>query len=326
MADRRAAGANASAAVVGLAVALALPASGAAGVVVAPYDLKVEHMDAPAADLEAVLDASGAEPYFERPIPRVIHQIWLGDAAAFVDDQARQWQQYALDHGYTYHLWTDHEDDRLRRILGEALYALMDECRSIGLYMGASDVLRYALLERAGGAYFDVDIPPPAADGATVDLGGFVPLAGAVFMSEGQAREIGNGAIYLQNCIMMASRHHPIVRRLVASLVPNRKRWMERGGAWDSSVWYVTGQHLLTRSLAGPFTLIPYNTIAQLGMDCFQPEAYFVALREKIAARRALGIAGRVAPVHRDEGGREVGPAAWEHASGDAFSRANYGR
>ncbi len=287
-----------------LAVLCLLAAGAASASIFAPYDDLVDFMHAPPADVDAHLatesSAASGGPYFSRPIPTTLHQIWFGDSADLLDADVLDWQAYAERFGYGYHLWTEDDDPTLRRMLGDEAFALMDGYRAARVFMAASDIVRYVLLDQLGGIYLDVDIPTPkGADGQALDLRQALPLEGLIVPLEGLVREVGNGAIYLQNCMLMACPGHPIIHQMVVGMLPNHAKWRAALGSTDRGVWYMTGQHLLSRSLAGAFSVLPYAYLEQIGMAYWQPLEER-ARRSAIAkSRRDKGLSSRVSSVHR---------------------------
>ncbi|MEO0513509.1 MAG: glycosyltransferase [Planctomycetota bacterium] len=92
------------------------------------------------------------------PIPKVLHQIWLGRGEMPV--QQRRWRRRfaELNPGWTLHLWT--EDHLPFQILNRRAW---DACLTIGGVPGCvmrSDILRLELMARLGGIYLDTDIKP----------------------------------------------------------------------------------------------------------------------------------------------------------------------
>jgi inositol phosphorylceramide mannosyltransferase catalytic subunit len=82
-------------------------------------------------------------------IPTVIHRIWLGDEP-MPSQYVRFGDSWADHHpGWEFRLWTDADLPSLAGL--ESL----ERCRNFG---EASDVLRYAILNRYGGVYVDTDV------------------------------------------------------------------------------------------------------------------------------------------------------------------------
>lgn len=81
-------------------------------------------------------------------IPRIIHQIWLGNQ---MPEKYVQWVSSWLRlQGWTYRLWTDKEVDKLL-LYNRTLYNNSEN------YGEKSDILRLELLYHYGGIYADID-------------------------------------------------------------------------------------------------------------------------------------------------------------------------
>lgn len=241
------------------------------------------------ADLgECARDAATDRPvhHDDVPIPRTIHQVWFGDPAIFDDERANSWQQVAADFGYGYHLWTEEDDAFVASQFGAETLDYIDEMRRQHRYDAASDILRYHLLEHFGGMYFDIDVPAPRRQGALLDPATLWPMRGLVLVSENDTREVNSSAFYAINAVMMSSPHHPVMSALVAGLSANRTEQTDPLRAWSAGAIFMTGQALVTASVRGTATFIPYGYMHALGME-FWPDVipYREALRAKFLQR-----------------------------------------
>ena len=82
-------------------------------------------------------------------IPKVVHQIWVGDKP--LPDKYKKWQTtWQSIPGWTYKLWTDNEVENLT-LTNRTLY---DKETNMG---ARSDILRLEILYREGGVYVDTD-------------------------------------------------------------------------------------------------------------------------------------------------------------------------
>ena len=79
-------------------------------------------------------------------IPRIIHQIWLGDQNERPDHMIQTW----IDKNptWTHMLWTE---DNLPPLVNGDIF------RGARCYPGKADVLRYEILYRHGGFFIDAD-------------------------------------------------------------------------------------------------------------------------------------------------------------------------
>lgn len=88
------------------------------------------------------------EPHL-KPIPKTIHQVWIGDQSKKPQNLMDTWK---MD-GWDYVLWTEKEIDALN-LENRPLY---DYYLSKKCYHGAADVVRVEVIERFGGVYIDAD-------------------------------------------------------------------------------------------------------------------------------------------------------------------------
>jgi mannosyltransferase OCH1-like enzyme len=79
-------------------------------------------------------------------IPKIIHQIWLGDQSKRPDKLIQTWID--KNPSWQHKLWTD---DNLPNLICKKQF---DECPSLA---GKADILRYQLLYEEGGFFIDAD-------------------------------------------------------------------------------------------------------------------------------------------------------------------------
>jgi len=82
-------------------------------------------------------------------IPKIIHQIWIGDPALMPTRLMNGWKM----EGWEYKLWTELEINQLI-MENDRLYKYF---YNKGCYYGASDVVRLEVLNKFGGIYIDAD-------------------------------------------------------------------------------------------------------------------------------------------------------------------------
>lgn len=175
------------------------------------------------------------------PVPRSIHQIWIGSKPAPAGTQA--WNRHALQHGYTYKLWRE-EDLRQIGVLDNPIY---QKLIAIGNFPGAVDVARYKVLEALGGIYLDCDWYPAREDISFHDL---LPMMGLTAMPEDIPRNTGKGSLLLANSMLLAPASHPVFTRLLDAL---EQVWDEMP---EAPVWWSTGPLIFTlMSRGGAVTL-----------------------------------------------------------------------
>jgi inositol phosphorylceramide mannosyltransferase catalytic subunit len=79
-------------------------------------------------------------------IPKIIHQIWIGDQSKRPTEMIQTWQDKNPD--WEHMLWTD---DNLPKIANKIQFDAMKELA------GKADILRYELLQDFGGFFIDAD-------------------------------------------------------------------------------------------------------------------------------------------------------------------------
>jgi len=160
------------------------------------------------------------------PVPRTIHQIWIGPDKAPLGTDA--WREHANEQGYAYCLWREEDLDSL----GITELPAYTHMLSKGDYPGAVDVARYVILLQQGGIYLDCDWYPTRNDISFHDL---LPMLGLSAMAEPIPRNTGKGGLLLANSMIAAPKGHPVFTRLLASidevidLLPNEPAWWTTG-------------------------------------------------------------------------------------------------
>lgn len=176
-----------------------------------------------------------------QPVPRDIHQIWIGSTPPPIGAQA--WEQHARQHGYTYRLWRE-EDLRAIGVEDNPIY---QKLIAIGNLPGAVDIARYTVLEKVGGIYLDCDWYPARNDLSFDDL---LPMTGLIAMPEDIPRNTGKGALLLANSMLLAPPGHPVFTRLLHAL---DEVWNDLP---EAPVWWTTGPLIFTlMSRGGAVTL-----------------------------------------------------------------------
>lgn len=209
-------------------------------------------------------------------VPRIIHQIWIGERALPVSVKA--WAAHAAKHGYDYRLWREVDLER-EGVFADAVFKTMLEQ---GDYPGAVDVARYIVLERFGGIYLDCDWYPARDD---VSFDAFLPLAGLTAFDEKTPRDTGQGSMLLANSFIASPSGHPVFRRMLEAF-PGILEEMPRAPAWWS-----TGPLIFTViARAGSISLAPAAFVAASLADR-TPFAAVEALRQELNETDGLLIA-----------------------------------
>lgn len=154
------------------------------------------------------------------PIPRIIHQIWIGPRAR-PEAWLTSWPR--LNPGWDYRLWTD---GNLPPLSNQRAYDDYGTC-----WPGKADVLRYELLHEHGGVYIDADTECLRP---LDDLMAEWPSGRECFAvyENGASGLIANG-------ILGTKPHSRLFQRLVADLKHIEIRGRE-------PVWMITGPGYLT--------------------------------------------------------------------------------
>ncbi|ASJ75961.1 glycosyltransferase family 32 protein [Granulosicoccus antarcticus] len=175
------------------------------------------------------------------PIPRNIHQIWIGSMPP--PEGSRAWERHASQHDYAYKLWRE-EDLRAIGVEDNPVYQKLIR---IGNLPGAVDIARYMILEKLGGIYLDCDWYPARNDLSFDDL---LPMNGLTAMPEDIPRNTGKGGLLLANSMLLAPAGHPVFTRLLKAL---NDVWNELP---EAPVWWTTGPLIFTlMSRGGAVTL-----------------------------------------------------------------------
>lgn len=203
-------------------------------------------------------------------VPRLIHQIWIGEKAPPVSVKA--WATHAARHGYDYRLWREADLEREGVFSNSIFNRMLDE----GDYPGAVDVARYILLERFGGIYLDCDWYP-ARDDMSFDA--FLPLTGLTAFDEKTPRDTGQGSMLLANSFIAAPAGHPVFGKMLEAF-PGIIEEMPRAPAWWS-----TGPLIFTViARAGSISLAPASFVAAVLADRAPLEAV-EEIRQKLATQ-----------------------------------------
>lgn len=211
------------------------------------------------------------------PIPRRLHQIWLGPAPVPARWAAR-WQR--RHKRWAYRLWREAD---IEPMLPDALRPAWSHFIATSRWHGAADVARVAILLRDGGVYIDIDSEPVRAlDRAPFMLGSF--FAGL---------EIGtpDAPVRVTNGVIGAEPGHPILvayARLIAEAAVIEPPWKTVGGT------FLTEAVLADRDLEG---------VAILPIRTFYPEdknGVEAPGRDRIYARQYWATTHRLYPYEQE--------------------------
>lgn len=200
----------------------------------------------PCVDFDKSSDCFIDKQKIKETIPKILHQIWIGDASKMPTELMQTWQNMK---GWTYKLWTEKDIDEL----GLKNRKLYDYFYNKGCYYGASDVVRIEILERFGGLYIDAD---------SKRLENIDELMNCSFLSV-----YSNTEGRIANGVMGAIKNHPIISNYIIEM--GKARTVE-------PVWSTIGGTLFTEmilkyqddrtSLLKPITFYPFDS---KGVKCF---------------------------------------------------------
>lgn len=182
------------------------------------------------------------------PVPRIIHQIWLGTLP--VPPSVERWAIHAEKTGFEYRLWREADLEKLGADAHPSYLRMLE----IGDYPGAVDIARYAILQALGGVYLDCDWYPTRDNLGFADL---LPLIGLGAMAEVVPRETGFGSLLLANSFIAAPPGHPVFRRMLET-IPDIVAKLP-----DAPAWWSTGPLAMTVAFRQTSTFVaPADLVA----------------------------------------------------------------
>lgn len=218
------------------------------------YDKRCDAMKAEMADIRPHI-LSDQEDYFNKPVPKIVHQIWFGEQSQRDKSKTDQWEAYCKALGYQYRLWTENDMDYLKTFIDQPNYDLFCWVRWKKNYWSASDIVRYEILKEMGGIYVDCDILPPTDNGSFVDLDLILNLKGLTLWTEHHARNINTSGIFVGNSFIMSPPNHPVLVSVTNQICENANHWYEVNK--DYNPMFVTGPFLLNKVLSGSVNIVP---------------------------------------------------------------------
>ncbi len=183
------------------------------------------------------------------PVPRYIHQIWLGSKP--VPPTVDAWAAHAAANGYHHRLWREADLAENGYDRHKALGHMLQEDD----FPGAVDVARYMILRDLGGIYLDCDWYPANNHGSFHD---FLPLTGLSVFAEETPRNTGAGSTLFANSFIATPPGNPVFSRLcdgLASVIED---------LGDAPAWWSTGPLIFTIvARSGPVSIAGTGFIAE---------------------------------------------------------------
>lgn len=193
-----------------------------------------------------------------KTIPKIIHQIWIGDKSKAPINYMNTWKMK----GWEYKLWTEKEIDALN-LKNKKLY---DYYISRQIWHGASDVARVEILERFGGIYIDADTERTAK----IDEAPF--MKSSFFSVEAnRARGVKPGQKRIANGIIGSVVEHPIIKAYREAMAKADKlvpAWSTIGGTLFTDCIYTFMQDMQKDwekniMILEPHTFYPFDSSGQ---------------------------------------------------------------
>ncbi|MEO5705372.1 MAG: glycosyltransferase [Candidatus Limnocylindrales bacterium] len=176
------------------------------------------------------------------PIPRRLHQVWVGPRPV-PDAWANRWRRSYR--GWVYRLWREPD---IEAILPADLRSAWEHFLAKPLWHGATDIARVAIVQREGGVYVDIDSEPVRSLDKAPFMRGTL-FAGLEFGTPDEPIRITNGVIG-------STAGHPILARyieLIANAEAIEPPWRTVGGG------FLTQAILEGRELPG-VAILPVRT------------------------------------------------------------------
>ena len=180
-------------------------------------------------------------------IPKIIHQIWIGDQSKRPVEMMKTWQEKNPD--WEYMLWTD---DNLPEISNRIQFDAMKELA------GKADILRYELLHTFGGFFIDADSI------STQPLPDFFTENDSFCCWENEYIRSG----LMCNGYLAASKENQLMGHLIARISMIPAEVMEH--APNLTAWKITGPQLLTSTVQ----TTQYNKLRIYPSHYFLPRHY----------------------------------------------------
>ncbi|MDX1684551.1 MAG: glycosyltransferase [Saprospiraceae bacterium] len=163
-------------------------------------------------------------------IPRIIHQTWKDEK---IPERWKAFQDKvrSLHPDWKYQLWTDEDNDAF---IEKHYPDLLMIYRSYPKPVMRADVIRYAIMDRIGGLYLDLDYEM---------LRPFDLLDAHIVLPKSRSANFGDKEDRIGNCIMASEPGHDFWKVVIQDLITNPFKI----GIEELDVEKATGPLLLTR-------------------------------------------------------------------------------
>jgi mannosyltransferase OCH1-like enzyme len=187
------------------------------------------------------------------PIPKIIHQIWIGDESRRPNNIMNTWRDFCSKHGWKYMLWGNKEAAALNMINRKCF----DMSKS---WIQKADILRYDIMNIYGGLYIDADMYwlghnlEKYINFNTPFVGVYEPYNCNSFKLIEEP--------YIANGFFACIPKHPIVQRCIKKIPARLKQ--------DRRIFIQTGPALLNSSIEGPITVIPSKWVFPVNFKTYK--------------------------------------------------------
>lgn len=228
------------------------------------YDKRCDNMLVHAANIDPSTFQDQTN-YFDKEVPRNIHQIWFGDMSKMPFEKCISWEKYASQFNYQYKLWSEKDFQSKPYFISEINWGLFIKMLQKKNWWAASDIMRYEILKEFGGVYVDCDFMPPHTETVYVDLSDLISFKGITFFTEHNARHIKTSALFINNGFIITCPMHPLIISATEQIYYNAEHWYHRTKNYDAM--FVTGPFFLNKVLSGCFNLVPCTYIKKF--NCY---------------------------------------------------------
>lgn len=183
------------------------------------------------------------------PIPKIVHQIWLGEFEPPLDWMMSWKEEFCKEYGWEYKLWRDSD-------IKEMSLTNKDAFEKSVSYQQKSDIARYEIMYRHGGLYADCDM---------IWLGNslekFLPFNSKMFIGVMESPSPSMNKVipppFIANGFFITPKHHRILKKCIYQ-IPERIRMN------TEHAFVKTGPVLLNICIDEPIILIPHQLIFPL--------------------------------------------------------------
>jgi mannosyltransferase OCH1-like enzyme len=178
------------------------------------------------------------------PIPKIVHQIWVGSKFDYPKDWTTSWKDdFCVKNGWEYRLWLDKDIEEFKLINQDAY----DKAKT---GVEKADIARYEIMYAYGGAYVDMDI---------IYLGNplehYLNFNSRMFMAAMESPSLAmNTTIkppYVANGFFICPKKHRILKKCILK-IPERVKMR------TSFTFIRTGPSLLNECIEEPIILLPH--------------------------------------------------------------------